>query len=196
MGACVSLYARQHLSENKNEREEDGGADMREEAQTQSLSAVIPVPASGKKEWAKLSALDALSNIEALSSIANDSRIPKRTKTLLFVWCSWCFKRTCHRRMTFNLFQRSVYSCLGCLRRTLVCRNCRRAMTRGHRYWDDWLCAKCEGLISKWSDSLVLTANFRYAWCSWCFNQTRHELIEQRETGRDIYQCEPCGEGQ
>jgi len=106
-------------------------------------------------------------------------------------WCSWCFEKTPHKLIEQNFLRRNVYNCTKCDKRTLMCRLC-DSMARGHASfdWDDELCAKCNGLISKWGD--LPDGSVVRGHCSWCFNFTSHSLIQKNVIRRDVYNCQ-CG---
>ena len=105
-------------------------------------------------------------------------------------WCSWCFKRTTHDRVDRNFLRRNVYQCRACLNRTLECRLC-KCMARGHAGYDDEQCAKCDGTVDSWEQGPKTPKPSR--WCSWCFEQTQHRLVQQNTLRRDVYECEGCG---
>ena len=48
-----------------------------------------------------------------------------------------------HRHKEERIWTRSIFECTKCKQRTLPCRVCEAAMTRGGQYWDDELCAVC-----------------------------------------------------
>lgn len=103
-------------------------------------------------------------------------------------WCSWCFKRTEHELVQQNYVRRNVYQCQSCLNRTLICRFC-DAAARGHETYDDEKCALCDGTIKKWGEK----PTSKRGWCSWCFEQSMHRLIQANSVRRDVFECESCG---
>eukprot|EP00474_Spongospora_subterranea_P010016 CRZ10474.1 hypothetical protein [Spongospora subterranea] len=109
----------------------------------------------------------------------------------LFAWCSWCYKECLHGRTQKNRLRRSLYMCLNCVRRTLPCRWCQQGMARGHRDYDDMLCAKCDGTIIAWGSvpSTIRTVG----WCSWCYDLTSHDIRMTNVVRRNTYMCEACG---
>ena len=111
-------------------------------------------------------------------------------------WCSWCFERTDHRLREDNSLpgRRNVYECTKCARRTLPCRSCSSAHTRGHPTYDDEKCAKCDGTIDSWSRGAEKLQQkvARKGWCSWCLENGPHLLEQKNSIRRDIYHCDFC----
>ena len=67
-------------------------------------------------------------------------------------WCSWCTKNVAHELKEEGRLFRSVYECSGCGRRSLPCRACDVAMTKGG-YWDDERCLVCCADKETWEDA-------------------------------------------
>ncbi|MFC1834884.1 hypothetical protein ACFL2Q_09140 [Thermodesulfobacteriota bacterium] len=110
-------------------------------------------------------------------------------------WCSWCFGKSKHRLVQQNSARRNVYECESCGRRTLPCRFCGEAFSRGHATWDDEYCAKCDKTVKSWSDKDANKQSAsRQGWCSWCLHHTNHVLEQSNVARRDVYICETCGQ--
>jgi phospholipase D1/2 len=131
-----------------------------------------------------------LANQQVLQPARQRTGTPAKTDRVYRAWCSWCFENTIHGRVAKNIVRRNVYKCQNCIRRTLVCRWC-DDMVRGHRDWDDELCAKCDGTITQWGQT---PENHRIlGWCSWCLSLANHEFHIHNFMRRDGYRCETCG---
>jgi uncharacterized protein YaaW (UPF0174 family) len=124
--------------------------------------------------------------------ISQWGQVPNLTKE---GWCSWCFGKTKHRLVQQNSLRRDVYECEACGRRTLPCRDCDEAFSRGHATWDDESCAKCDKTINNWLEKEANKQRAsRQGWCSWCLHRTNHTLERTNVLMRDVYICETCGQ--
>ena len=103
-------------------------------------------------------------------------------------WCSWCFKPTRHTLIEHNYVRRNVYQCGACLNRTVQCRICSE-FARGHEEWHDEQCAKCDGTVKTWGSPPAPVSGY----CSWCFANTQHKLVQRNAVRRDVHECLDCG---
>ena len=113
-----------------------------------------------------------------------------KSRDLIGVPCSWCFRPSEHVCVDQNMFSRDVCMCQACFRKTVKCKNfgsCNGA-ARSHESGSDSECALCMRLVASWTDE----PRWPERWCSWCFERTPQELVEKKNMGRSFYQCGSC----
>jgi hypothetical protein len=132
--------------------------------------------------------------------------------------CSWCYQRTSHSLHKGVLLGRDVYFCDGCGKRTVLCKGCSICFARGSDELDEDLCVKCSKSIDDWESVRKSPAPSRpplfvslassdssageeynreddesiHGWCSWCVEDTRHELVARSLLTRNTYRCSEC----
>src|SRR5690349_11876203 len=65
-------------------------------------------------------------------------------------YCSWCYKLADHTLRDSNIILRSGYTCENCGGPTAQCISCSSGFTRCSSFFNELLCAKCEGSIQDW----------------------------------------------
>jgi len=106
-------------------------------------------------------------------------------------YCSWCFQECEHKLIQKNIVKRSVYQCQSCSRRSIPCRRCKIAFSRGLDDYDDELCYHCDGTVEDWNSVDYSKLRLR-GWCSWCFEPSNHKLEQRNVVRRNVYICESC----
>jgi hypothetical protein len=122
--------------------------------------------------------------------------------------CSWCFNISAHSLLKHKQPpQRSIYMCNACGMKGALCLMCGEAMAKAGvaLSWgkakdkdridgDDLFCLKCSRLVPSWDNPEANRRRLTHSgWCSWCFENTTHNLEERHLLTRDVYSCQNCG---
>eukprot|EP01091_Cochliopodium_minus_P011649 TRINITY_DN3360_c0_g1_i2.p1 TRINITY_DN3360_c0_g1~~TRINITY_DN3360_c0_g1_i2.p1 ORF type:complete len:908 (-),score=235.30 TRINITY_DN3360_c0_g1_i2:81-2588(-) len=105
--------------------------------------------------------------------------------------CSWCCKTTEHKVFRNYVMRRSVYQCLSCKQKTLECKKCAE-FAKGSDTWDEDNCIVCQGVFPSWESASKMKIIKKERWCSWCVEQSDHQLVQKNFYTRDVYFCESC----
>ena len=132
--------------------------------------------------------------------------------------CSWCLEKQPHTLHKSPLvLGRNVYNCDGCGKRTVLCTTCNVSFARGSEGldgMDEELCVLCSHTIDNWDQALEARSNSNApaplaieldltlsrssedesvdGWCSWCVEDTRHELVGRSLLTRNTFRCSEC----
>ena len=119
-----------------------------------------------------------------------DGSVTTVSETYQLANCSWCLEEHPQRRVVRRRLRRSTFVCTGCLQKTTPCRefNACAGFVRCHAVWDDERCAFCTNEIQEWG---AAAAAEEY-WCSWCFEQQPHRLVEDNILRRSVFACNGC----
>eukprot|EP01099_Mayorella_cantabrigiensis_P004949 TRINITY_DN3809_c0_g1_i1.p1 TRINITY_DN3809_c0_g1~~TRINITY_DN3809_c0_g1_i1.p1 ORF type:complete len:458 (+),score=50.33 TRINITY_DN3809_c0_g1_i1:33-1376(+) len=130
---------------------------------------------------------------EDLVGFSEDQRkeIERREKTLTG-YCSWCFSKEDHQLVVRSIISRNIYKCPHCFNLGLPCTICSDGMAKQFDAYSDKTCAVCDGTLKSW-DQPVSTKSFAQGWCSWCFYETKHSLMQTNIIRRNVYKCDHCG---
>ena len=80
---------------------------------------------------------------------------------------------------------------MSCKQKTLQCRKC-SAFAKGNETWDEDLCIVCAKVFPNWESASKMKIVKKERWCSWCVENTEHQMLQKNNYTRDIYFCEGC----
>eukprot|EP00736_Rhodelphis_marinus_P012371 Rmarinus@m.9702 len=118
-----------------------------------------------------------------------------RMKTPLTGYCSWCFKKTSHKKLEKDLLHRALYQCEECLRKSVPCKkpNC-TSMARSTLRRDEERCWVHRKLIKDWTDKKSIARFVKQGWCSWCGSKSTHKLVDVPifPVRSRVFECMAC----
>mmetsp|Transcript_10209 Transcript_10209/g.19324 ORF Transcript_10209/g.19324 Transcript_10209/m.19324 type:complete len:566 (+) Transcript_10209:271-1968(+) len=136
-------------------------------------------------------------------SIVN--KIAQESPESAYAFCSWCLAHTVHSLVERRVMRRSRYRCNGCQADSLPCINHHMGQSsltggspnamcgfaRGHPDGSENLCFCCSKVVETWDPALLPSLN-KQGYCSWCFQQSTHQLVKVHQIGRNRFECQAC----